>query len=204
MPLKSREGIQIAKFSRFEGKFPSIKHLRERRIPGRCSGMTSAGAPRGTAAPGPLLLQRAPVGVLRAGALVPRSRPSAHAQLGRSVPGGRRRRRRRQPRWNFPLCLHPGSSFAVGDSFLRTLRGFRCHRTSVRQDHGVAQGSGGPESPGGKDPFVPDTSGFLKESRSRGRGAEGPGRRLRSPARFLRCVHCAEHRPCSLGPRGFP
>lgn len=55
----------------------------------------------------------------------------------------------------------------------------------LSQDHGVAQGPGGPGSPGGKDVPLPDTSGFLGEGRARGvAGGEAPGKRLGRPAPF--------------------
>lgn len=142
MPGRSTEGNQNETFPQDAVTGPFIKHL---------GGICRAPARSSHSAAQQLRGPRVPAypGRPRAGAVAPRSRPSAHAPGAEALPargggvgggGG-----------SFRFALHPGSSFAAGDSFLRTLGGLRCRRTSVPPDHGVAQGAGGPGSPRGKD-----------------------------------------------------
>lgn len=75
----------------------------------------------------------------------------------------------------------------------------------LSQDHGVAQGAGGPGSPGGKDLPLPDTSGFLGEGRARGAaGRAGPGQRLGRPAPFSGVSPAGRAGPVRRGPSRSP
>lgn len=169
------------------GIFLFLKHLEGTcKAPSRRSRRTSAStAPRDSRSPPPQVSPRQ--GCPCARAVTPRSCTSAHAPAGGGSGG-------RSSRGSFRCALHPGSSFAAGDSFLWPFRRLQCCGTLAQPDHGVAQRARRPGSPGGKDTLFPDTSGSRERAKSAGWRAEG------DPAAF------GEPRPLPqvCAPRGAP
>lgn len=195
MPVKSRKGSHDAKFPRDEGIVPFTKHLGEKcrararssskRRPShrhRRGALASRPVP---ALPGAALAQAqsrrapAPARMLRRAVALP-------AGAGGGGSGGSCR-----------FALHPGSSSAAGDGFLRVLRSLRCRsRSSVRLDHGVAQRARGPRSPGGKTPLS-GTSAILREGRARRNGQSGARAAFGAPRPLAQVCLRGEHPPCA-------
>lgn len=168
--VKSREGTQCKNSPRWRNR-PCNAPRRKLRSPARStcgtpvpkSGRTAAPAPpRGSALPGVALTQaqsrcaRVPVRMLRGAAALP-------AGGGGSGGGGGRGSSR--------FASTPVAAWRSGTASSGRSAGSAA-AARLSQDHGVAEGAGGPGSPGGKDPPLPDSPGSWERAEPTERPAE--------------------------------
>lgn len=168
--VKSREGAQCKNSPRWRNR-PCNAPRRKLRSPARSTcgtpvpkpGRTAAPAPpRGSALPGVALTQaqsrcaRVPVRMLRGAAAL----PAGGGCSGGGGGGGSSR-----------FASTPVAAWRSGTASSGRSAGSAA-AARLSQDHGVAEGAGGPGSPGGKNPPLPDSPGSWERAEPTERPAE--------------------------------